>query len=91
MPGQSNWLLGLPWFCAPGDFFNALHEHGGVRGFREARVLVTHDSDFLRLHARGVSHAGIAYCPVGARTIGQLIYTLVMVYEVMTSTRSQAK
>ena len=29
------------------------------------RVLVTHDADFLRLHADAATHAGIAYCQQG--------------------------
>ena len=36
----------------------------------EGRVLVTHDADFLRYHAEGVEHAGIAYCKKGSRTVG---------------------
>jgi predicted nuclease of predicted toxin-antitoxin system len=28
----------------------------------EGRTIVTHDRDYLRLHAEGVDHAGIAYC-----------------------------
>lgn len=27
----------------------------------EARVIVTHDADYLRMHQRGIAHAGIAY------------------------------
>ena len=45
------------------------------------RVLVTYDTDFLRLHDRGVPHAGIAYSPKGKRTIGELIQGLVMIAE----------
>ena len=30
---------------------------------RAGRVAVTQDADFLRLHAAGVHHAGIAYAP----------------------------
>ncbi len=30
--------------------------------FTEQRVMVTHDTDFLRLDSIGASHAGIAYC-----------------------------
>ena len=37
------------------------------------RVLVTHDADFLRLHAEGVVHAGIAYCEQGASSIGEML------------------
>ncbi len=40
---------------------------------RESRVLVTHDDDFLRLHACGVPHAGIAYSRPNCRTIVQLV------------------
>ncbi|MBC8180293.1 DUF5615 family PIN-like protein [candidate division KSB1 bacterium] len=47
------------------------------------RVLVTHDSDFLRLHKNGINHAGIAYCPQGSRTIGQIIKSLLLIYELM--------
>ncbi len=47
------------------------------------RVLVTHDSDFLRLHKKGTNHAGIAYCPQGSRTIGQIIKSLLLIYELM--------
>lgn len=51
---------------------------------REGRVLVTHDSDFLRYHTQGIEHAGIAYCKKGARGIGQMIETLRLMYEIMT-------
>ncbi len=37
------------------------------------RVVVTHDADFLRLHAEGTVHTGIAYCFVGALTVGELL------------------
>lgn len=47
------------------------------------RVLVTHDSDFLRLHYQQHQHAGIAYCVQGTRTIGQLVASLVLIYEVL--------
>ena len=49
----------------------------------QGRVMVTHDSDFLALHEQGHRHAGIAYCHQGARTIGELITGLVLVYEVL--------
>src|SRR5689334_19582909 len=48
------------------------------------RVMVTHDDDFLHLHARGTPHAGIAYCRVGSRTIGEMVQTLVLIYELMS-------
>lgn len=51
---------------------------------REGRVLVTQDADFLRLHHRGVPHAGLAYYQPGSRTVGQLIKGLVLIAEVLT-------
>ena len=50
---------------------------------RERRVLVTHDADFLRYHAQGMEHAGIAYCRKDSRTLGEIIETLHLMYEVM--------
>jgi hypothetical protein len=50
----------------------------------EGRVLVTHDADFLRYHSQGITHSGIAYCQKGARTMGQLIETLRLIYEILT-------
>jgi hypothetical protein len=46
--------------------------------------MVTHDDDFLNLHTRGISHAGIAYCQCGARTIGEMVQMLVLIYELMS-------
>ena len=48
------------------------------------RVMVTHDADFLRLHAAGTSHAGIAYCLVGALTVGELLRHLVLIYDLLS-------
>lgn len=53
------------------------------RSSAAGRVLVTHDSDFLRLHGQRYHHAGIAYCQQGTRTIGQLVASLVLIYEAL--------
>src|SRR5260370_40609673 len=47
------------------------------------RVMVTHGADFLRLHAGGKIHAGIAYCLVGALTVGKLLRSLVLIYHLL--------
>ncbi len=39
--------------------------------FENARVLVAHDDDLLRLAAQGDEHVGIAYCHPRKNTIGQ--------------------
>ena len=48
------------------------------------RVLVTHDADFLRLHADGATHAGIAYCSQGTVSIGEMLRYLVLIYDLLS-------
>jgi hypothetical protein len=43
------------------------------------RVMVTFDADFTRMHAAGVEHAGIAFCPSRRRSVGQLIRRLQLI------------
>jgi predicted nuclease of predicted toxin-antitoxin system len=50
---------------------------------REGRVLFTHDRDFLRLHAAGVPHAGIAYCAKDTKSIGIVIQGLILIWEIL--------
>jgi hypothetical protein len=47
------------------------------------RVLFTHDRDFLRIHAAGIAHAGIAYCEKDTRRIGEMIDALVLIWELL--------
>jgi hypothetical protein len=46
------------------------------------RVLFTQDRGFLRLHASGVPHAGIAYCDKDTKSIGEIITMLELIWEV---------
>lgn len=50
----------------------------------ERRVIVTHDADFLRYASQHSDHAGVAYCRMGARSLGDIIRTLILIYEVLT-------
>jgi predicted nuclease of predicted toxin-antitoxin system len=50
----------------------------------ERRVFFTHDPDFLRLHAAGADHAGIAYCRRGARTVREVIAGLLLIHDCLT-------
>jgi Domain of unknown function (DUF5615) len=52
------------------------------RAFRDSRVVFTQDDDFLRLHAAGIEHAGIAYAPQGT-SIGNMIRGLMLIYRVL--------
>ena len=49
----------------------------------EARVIFTQDRDFLRIHGTATPHAGIAYCQQGKRSIGEIITSLIQIWEVM--------
>ena len=51
---------------------------------REGRVVVTHDADFLRYASQSGDHPGIAYCQMGARSVGEIIRSLILTYEVLT-------
>jgi hypothetical protein len=47
------------------------------------RVIFTQDRDFLRIHASGLSHPGIAYCEKDTRIIGQVLHGLVDIWEIL--------
>lgn len=50
----------------------------------EQRVVVTHDDDFTRLHASGIGHAGICYCPKDKHSVGELSRLLLLVHECLS-------
>jgi predicted nuclease of predicted toxin-antitoxin system len=47
------------------------------------RVLVTHDTDFLRMASRDSDHPGIVYSHRTALSVGEMIRRLILVYEVL--------
>jgi hypothetical protein len=48
------------------------------------RVIFTQDHDFLRLHAAGISHAGVAYSRQST-SIGSIVRGLMLIYHVLTA------
>ncbi len=48
----------------------------------QGRVIFTQDADFLRLHAKGVSHAGIVYAHQQT-PIGRIIRGLMLIYQIL--------
>jgi predicted nuclease of predicted toxin-antitoxin system len=48
------------------------------------RVIVTHDTDFLRLGSHRRDHPGIVYCDKLNHSIGDIIRNLILIYEVLT-------
>lgn len=53
--------------------------------YEQGRMIVTHDTDFLRLAIQTTKHYGIAFCQKNIRTIGEIIRSLVLIYEVFTA------
>jgi predicted nuclease of predicted toxin-antitoxin system len=51
---------------------------------REGRILLTHDVDFLVFANQDNNHPGIIYCQLGTRTIGEIVNTVILIYEVLT-------
>ena len=51
-------------------------------GLAMGRVIFTQDKDFLRLHAASVEHRGIAFCYQQSRSIGQIIASLLLIWEI---------
>lgn len=56
-----------------------------ARATSEGRVLFTQDTDFIRIHAQGVSHSGIVYFS-NQTDIGRIVTGLHFIYEVYSST-----
>lgn len=50
---------------------------------KESRVVFTQDADFMRLHAAGLSHRGIAYVPQHT-PVGYIVRGLMLIYDVLT-------
>lgn len=53
--------------------------------FAEQRAFMTHDEDFLVLHSQGRPHYGIVFCHQEARTIGQIVRSLVLIDACLTT------
>ena len=66
------------------QFMGMFDEEHLVFALGQGRVVFTHDADFLRLHRRGVEHAGIVYCYQQSRSIGEIVKALVRIWEVQT-------
>jgi hypothetical protein len=69
--------------CADAQLIRATDLEQLAFGQSSGRVLVTQDSDFLRLHASGLAHAGIAFCPPGLLSVSQILHRLVLIHDVL--------
>jgi predicted nuclease of predicted toxin-antitoxin system len=68
---------------AEAGLFQASDEDQLAFANTEVRVLFTQDADFLRLHAAGLEHPGIIYCASGSRSIGDIIRSLALFWELL--------
>ncbi len=59
-----------------------LDEEQAAYASSEGRVIFTQDRDFLRIHSAGRPHAGIAYCEKDTRSIGEIISSLALLWEI---------
>jgi len=48
----------------------------------QQRVIVTHDDDFLIMASDTTDYPGIVYCPPNSRSVGEIIRSLILLYEV---------
>src|SRR5262249_23691540 len=48
----------------------------------QGRVIFTNDVDYLVLASRGAQHAGLAYCHQRARSVGEIIRALELLWQV---------
>lgn len=60
----------------------AIDEDQAAYALAEGRVIFTQDRDFMKIHAAGAPHTGIAYCEKDTRSIGEIIVALVLLWEV---------
>ncbi len=64
------------------NLLGATDEEHLVRASAEGRVVFTQDEDFLRLHAAGVRHGGIAYARQGT-SVGKLVRALMLIHDLL--------
>jgi uncharacterized membrane protein len=58
------------------------HVLQGTALLYKIRIIFTQDSDFLRLHATGISHSGIVYAHQKT-PVGGIIRGLMLIYKVL--------
>ncbi len=70
--------------CREAGMMSATDDRHLDRAHALSRSVLTRDSDFLRLHTKGVEHSGILFIPRG-RSIREIISGTMEVYQRMTA------
>jgi len=58
---------------------------------RERRVFVTHDAGFINRAHQAPTHPGVAYCRMNSRSVGQVVETLILMFEVYSSEEMEGR
>ena len=61
----------------------ATDEEQTAHALTAGRVIFTRDEDFLRINALAMAHAGIAYCRIDSRSVGEIVDRLRLIWEVL--------
>ena len=65
------------------DLRGAADEEHIAYALANGRVIFTQDRDFLRNNAVGMPHAGLAYCRQQSRSLGEIIDSLALIWELL--------
>lgn len=68
---------------ADANLLRASDEEHAAYGLSAGRVIFTQNRDFLRMHAAGMEHAGLAYCRQQSLTISEIINGLTLLWEIL--------
>lgn len=68
--------------CQEAGMMGAMDEDHLEFATERQRVIFSQDDDFLRLHAKGISHAGVVYAHQRVPT-GVIIQGLLLIYQVL--------
>lgn len=68
--------------CQEAGMMGAMDEEHLVFATEQQRVIFSQDDDFLRLHAKGISHAGVVYAHQRV-SIGTIIQGLLLICQIL--------
>lgn len=68
--------------CQESDMLSTTDEEQLAYATQDNRVVFTHDTDFLKIHAKGTEHAGIVYTS-NQKDVGENIRNLKLIHDVM--------
>jgi len=76
---------------AEAGLLGASDEEQLAYAWNQGRAIVTHDADFLRLNVAVAEHAGIIYCPLQSRPLGELVRLLLLIWEILEPSEMRSR